>query len=442
MNLLENNINKEVKIDDFLQGNKVKKVKVPDSPFVRAHKLLATGCENTSERRMRKYVNEVKDIVFSQYVQKVLMPELRSHSKDFNLFAHFKNLNNIYEFIRMFLITHFEYCFTENWSGDLHDSLCLVPEYISQQEHREIIQQLIKFDDNNNIIAVNSSDDKNTDGTALKDDIESNDLLKGMENLNEIIDNAFEWACDNYLYYKRVQNPLLNESNMFFEIPDAPEDIIMILKTVLSVVMTDFLYALFNVNKDSDIEVKSQVPDDGRSNLMSEIEKLKIEIAGLKGKLAAANKKAEEADEKIQDAYSSCEEMISLNNRKYVRLAGEYNSLSDKYKKLQNNQENNQKENTKIEENIEIDMNKRYVFIIENDVGLTEQIKKSFPNAVFSESENIKEMKADLVIFLTAFVSHSKYSKIKNQCKNNNIPYVHCPFSNVDMIKNAIWSTG
>ena len=98
MNLLENNINKEVKIDDFLQGDKVKSIKVPDSPFVRAHRLLATGCENASERRMRKYVNEVKDIVFSQYVQKVLMPELRSHSKDFNLFAHFRNLNNIYEY--------------------------------------------------------------------------------------------------------------------------------------------------------------------------------------------------------------------------------------------------------------------------------------------------------------------------------------------------------
>ena len=41
---------------------------------------------------------------------------------------------------------------------------------------------------------------------------------------------------------------------------------------------------------------------------------------------------------------------------------------------------------------------------------------------------------------MTTHIDHPTYYGIKADCKNNNIPLIHCNNANVDLIKDTIWN--
>lgn len=89
----------------------------------------------------------------------------------------------------------------------------------------------------------------------------------------------------------------------------------------------------------------------------------------------------------------------------------------------------------------DIDVDAKYIFVLKTrqKLDLESQIKLNFKNAVIADDPKVINQSADLVIFLTKWISHSLYSGAKRICKDNKIPYMHCPNSNIDMIKADIW---
>ncbi len=79
------------------------------------------------------------------------------------------------------------------------------------------------------------------------------------------------------------------------------------------------------------------------------------------------------------------------------------------------------------------------MFVISAWSNLISEIQKEFPNSTFIESnQNINADATDMVILMTKRVAHSVYHGIKKQCKDKNIPVLHCDKLNVKEIKGII----
>ena len=90
---------------------------------------------------------------------------------------------------------------------------------------------------------------------------------------------------------------------------------------------------------------------------------------------------------------------------------------------------------------VDVDMNARYLFIIGSDIPLQTTLKKEFPNAEFaSKTIHLTHTKYDMVIALTSCIDHKYYLAIKKQCKDHDIPFVHCPHSNIEMMRTVIFN--
>lgn len=125
------------------------------------------------------------------------------------------------------------------------------------------------------------------------------------------------------------------------------------------------------------------------------------------------------------------------------KLQKKYDSLQEKYNNLKNISSEAvvvEKPETVVSENINnVDCNKRYVFVISAWSNLISEIQKEFPNSVFIESnQNINADATDMVILMTKRISHSVYHGIKRQCKDKNIPVLHCDKLNIKEIKGII----
>ena len=122
------------------------------------------------------------------------------------------------------------------------------------------------------------------------------------------------------------------------------------------------------------------------------------------------------------------------------KLQKKYDSLQEKYNNLKNKSSEAvvvEKPETVVSEDINnVDCNKRYVFVISAWSNLISEIQKEFPNSVFIESnQNINADATDMVILMTKRISHSVYHGIKRQCKDKNIPVLHCDKLNIKEIK-------
>lgn len=387
--------------------------------------ILVMNGEKVSNRRMNKYINEVKEKIYNEYIRYRFREFMTENFTDFIGYALWGYLIEYFDTDE----NHKEYE-TAGKNSDVFDKFFFISRYVCEKFSLFICEETRK-----KIYEILSEPlDKKFEGSGIS------------FSFSDLVDKALYNVCLDYMRYRRTKNDLLNEQNMFFELPDTVEDYIMIMKGVFDRVYTE-LILFTNIPEVRDTRSIPDFEKEARKNYEDEIDALRKQNELLSKENTSLKKQAdtsitfEEVENRVQDAYKDCSEMITLTNRKYSKLLNKYNALAEKYNALSKDAaDGDYKDSAEPVIPSEIDTNKRYVFIVEEDVGFTEQIKDEFPNAVFSNSENIKEMNCDLVVFLTAFVSHSKYLNIKNQCKSNNIPFVHCAFTNVEMIKNAIRS--
>ena len=149
-------------------------------------------------------------------------------------------------------------------------------------------------------------------------------------------------------------------------------------------------------------------------------------------------------DEKTKAAF---DELLNYNaglRRKETKLKKSYNELLEKYKRLSKElgKPCDSIETDNCDDFKEVDVNGKYIFVADPDkTDFVSKIKNSFPNSVVTCTPyNLVPRSIDMVIIITSIMGHSVYNAFKTQCKNKNIPMIHCPSQNVDIIKRTMES--
>lgn len=141
------------------------------------------------------------------------------------------------------------------------------------------------------------------------------------------------------------------------------------------------------------------------------------------------------------------ENTITEYERQNTKLAEKLRKAIEENKNLKDEMkmllpEDEQENITPVEiDTRDIDYNAKYVFVLKTrqPLDLENSIRSVFKNAVIVNDTKGINQSADLVILLTKWMSHSLYAGAKRVCKDNKIPYMHCPNSNIDIIQEDIW---
>ena len=185
--------------------------------------------------------------------------------------------------------------------------------------------------------------------------------------------------------------------------------------------------------------------------LLEENKRLRKENEAQRKALSSVSEQflSEEADEENEEdneaEKAAYEELLNRNfelSRKEAKTKRLYNSLLEKHKNLLDllgEPEMEEKPLTESETK-SLDMNGRYIFVAdERRTTFVSNITKMFPNAEVTQGAMDFSAEAiDMVVFMTEMIHHSAYEKIKNICKAKNIPNIHCPFKNPEMIKSLM----
>jgi len=148
---------------------------------------------------------------------------------------------------------------------------------------------------------------------------------------------------------------------------------------------------------------------------------------------AVLNKKESKKSNKDEDYQKKIHEL----EKQVKKMEQKYGDLEEKYLRLKEHKED-AKEEMVAETIVEIDTNANYLFLCYDDVTFFGAIKKAFPNASFSNDNTTVKNTIDYVVALTNHVDHSAYYGVKQQCDTRNIPFIHCPYTNVELIKDTI----
>lgn len=91
-----------------------------------------------------------------------------------------------------------------------------------------------------------------------------------------------------------------------------------------------------------------------------------------------------------------------------------------------------------------VDVNKRYLFVVEHD-GMQTKILEWFPNSIVSNKADVCIRSRDniyMTIFLTKSISHAQYNLFKSKCIRYGIPFTNCNNVNYRRICEAILECG
>ena len=96
------------------------------------------------------------------------------------------------------------------------------------------------------------------------------------------------------------------------------------------------------------------------------------------------------------------------------------------------------------EERAEADTDARYLFMCSHEV-CARRLKEAFPNSFTTEDytlvpSNAQSFKA--VVCVTPSISHVLYHRIKNICRNADVPFINCNTINVDTVKRLLSEQG
>lgn len=280
----------------------------------------------------------------------------------------------------------------------------------------------------------------------------------------ELYDKEFEAACFDYLTQELIIDDDLSEENFIRKLPECgTAEATLLYRDILASLLPRLFFDIY--------QLFSRRADIIKASSAKSIQKMQDEKKSLKKRVAAQEKELSKKDNEIKRK----EEVISSLTKKLKAKEKERGSFEEEIKKRTENIADENKsllrQNRKIqayyadlqskynrlkeaadsagaeieedseEEMREVDLNARYLFLLYDDIGCRQNIKAEFPNAEFtSKASSLYNQKYDMVIALTECIDHSNYLAAKKQCKINNIPFAHSPYSNLEMIKTVIWN--
>ena len=262
--------------------------------------------------------------------------------------------------------------------------------------------------------------------------IMAKDILTNSKERRKILNHEIPNSCKDWLRRQEI-----TKQEYFDCVPKSFSDKCELLKILIN-----------RVNIDLERMCRDALSNEFLQLLKTEFQKMFVEQLGEKDErikeleycINKINKEKDElidnkkSEEKIKKEYSeiyqeSNEEII----RQYNKLQNKYNKLVEKYNNIEEKEEIKE---VPIIEN-EIDINKRYGFVI-TDSEFSERILEHFPNAVIVNDKTESIENIELIIFMTSYMGHPMYYKIKNKCKSSHIPYIHCNSKNIEIIKKII----
>ena len=268
--------------------------------------------------------------------------------------------------------------------------------------------------------------------------------------LRTIVDKEIRAVCKQYIRWKSIQLNNIDKANYFQTQPKTESDFLYILKLVVDWVCVDIeRYA--TMKEVEKLELVSQFPvDDERiTDYMQDIEELEKTISEKDKQIEAQKQQVKILEEKLKrqenKEQTDLDRVVNNNfelQRKYDKLIRKYNSLAEKYNDLKEQFEEEKIDIVETEASlIELDTDGKYLFVLSEESSFMDVIVDAFPNVEFCfENKNIIHKNYDMVVCITSHIDHSTYLGIKAQCKNNNIPFVHCRHSNIPLIKQLMWN--
>ena len=268
-------------------------------------------------------------------------------------------------------------------------------------------------------------------------------LLEPDKTLYDTIDTEICATCKDFIKIKSIRDMSINENNYFLTIPEQPQDILEFLHILFNRVYIDLERILKSEVTSAFLStVNDEVVKELDNSLLEEQEKnqeYEVKIKELEQQVIQLKDQLSKTDNIIKDSLKESTEHKLTLIRQNEKLKNKYNTLLNKYKNLK--YEENDIVEIEEEEYKEVDLDAKYLFVLSEDATFKNVISKTFKNATFaSDNSVINPSKVDMVIVITTHISHSIYYGVKKQCKNKNIPLLHCEFSNIELIKDIIWN--
>lgn len=370
--------------------------------------------EGFEGKRFERYVKKVKDYLLEDYI-KITYPM-------------FFYGNTYHDGIPMGDITDFiVYCLQSFYLYDLDTEL---------PEITDLIRTIHSFEIQNK--------DKDLNEELLEDYLDNPyKKTKRYPSLEEVIDKEIIKACKDYIRMKTLEMEDVTESNYFKTLPSTISDAVYIFDMVINYVRVDIdNLCASKVRKRScekfvDKEIDKII--DEKELLANRIKELEKEASYNENVMKSLREKLKEKDQSKKSEIKIDEESIQIK-RQYGKLEEKYNRLLEKYVTLKNrelNEEDEEDDEKDIDKDIKLDG--RYLFVAYDDITFKNNIINVFGNGKWYESNaDINAATVDLVVVLTDHIDHATYYEVKNQCKSKGVPFLHCKYTNVELIKDLI----
>lgn len=259
-------------------------------------------------------------------------------------------------------------------------------------------------------------------------------------SINEIITSELYNACKKYLAGKAVTETGLNQGNYIVRgIPETAMEKLKLLEDILNRCIVSIERIC---NNELTVIMNEFVSDNSVMLLMHENEAKDLRIKELEKENELIRFQAHEEKKQKEKAWKSLSE--STNSQKLKELSQAYHQLAKQHVQLQKKyNELLEKSQHKLsvlkrakKKQPKVDSSGNYVFLVNSDLRMTKRIMAEFPNSrIISGNKKISIENADMVIAMTRSISHAWYYGVKKQCKTKDIPFIHCPSTNMDELK-------
>lgn len=265
---------------------------------------------------------------------------------------------------------------------------------------------------------------------------------------DEVINYETLICCRNYLIDLALKEPKLDSSNILNYIPEYPDQLMPLLRTILNNVWTSLermSYYLVPTEDEEDelYEIKQDMlkeKRDAEEKAEEATKLLKIKETMFRDKekeYLQKIAKLEKHTKELQNCkfeYTRNEEKLKKKNaqlrEKYEKLKKEHRQLAEQKPEIQQEQQ---------EDISQFDFDGNYLFVSYSDNTFIPDLKKAFPNATFTDKYiNLEKCNLDMVIIFSKHVKHRASVPMREQCKKKGIPSILLASTNIDKVKQAI----
>ena len=262
-----------------------------------------------------------------------------------------------------------------------------------------------------------------------------------------LLNHSIASSCRIYLEQECMSRNLVQTQINLNAVPSTFTENHQLYNQTLLIFHTNLMLHILEVNQDERIKEKTkkakQKHKDKVKELTSTNQLLQKELSVLQ---TESKKKTSEELQRLVSKDND-ELIISLQNeikdlkRKLTKADKEIESLASKneFLEAQVYTTNEMIEDLETQE-FECDFTKKYAFVCQHET-LKAKIKQAFPNSMIIDKPiktALSKLKVEMVIMITAEMSHSLYGTIKQNAISSNVPYLHCKEVNIDKIATCI----